>query len=151
MQFNVHDYYMRLIKLIHWIVFHLLTCREKRRWATLRPPLRFDICGLSCLSVLFFKYSSCVYSLWRIWEKYLLELSIRGLSWSSSRFNIKRWTCPLPFQFRPYLLWTHLWYREVGHFWIAYKDARVPALSDMMWTFLSLESIHRKTKWNFMC
>jgi hypothetical protein len=40
----------------------LYTCRENRRWATLRPPRRLEICGLSARIVLFLSTSSCVYS-----------------------------------------------------------------------------------------
>jgi hypothetical protein len=38
------------------------TWREKRRCATLRPPRRLEICGLSARIVLFLSTSSCVYS-----------------------------------------------------------------------------------------
>lgn len=41
----------------------IFTCNEKRRWAGFRPPRLLLMCGLSCLSVLFFSTSSCVYSL----------------------------------------------------------------------------------------
>jgi hypothetical protein len=38
------------------------TCSEKRRCATLRPPRRLEICGLSARIVLFLSTWSCVYS-----------------------------------------------------------------------------------------
>lgn len=48
---------------LHALISSCVTCRENLRCATFLPPRRFDICGLSCRRVLFFKYSNCVYSL----------------------------------------------------------------------------------------
>lgn len=74
-----------------------LTCKENLRCVCLRPPRLFDICGLSRRIVLFLRYSSWVYSLFKeeITKKFLLyELKLLPI-----RCMVRIFTSLIPFVF----------------------------------------------------